>query len=214
MSEAITELARIQRELKAPKDLLNKFGGYTYRSAESILEGLKKVLGGCTVTISDDIVSMDGRFYVRATATLTAPDGSLTSTTAYAREQDEKKGMDAAQLTGATSSYARKYALNGLFAIDDTKDADHDGTPEKAPEKPAKAAPKTEGKPANAAQRKVMKSLIEQILAADIGFDEERLRKGIEKATNGRAKDLASMHSAEAEKFAKQLNQILAKANA
>ena len=120
------ELNQIQTLLNAPKDLFNKFGGYRYRSCESILAALKHLLANekCTLTISDEIVLIGDRYYVKATATLTNEKGESISASAYARESQDKKGLDHAQLTGATSSYARKYALNGLFAIDDTKDID------------------------------------------------------------------------------------------
>ena len=119
------KLVSIQSELKAPKGQLNKFGGYKYRSCEDILEALKPLLKqyALQLTITDDVVEVGGRIYVRATAFLS--DGqSAIETSAFAREAAEKKGMDDAQITGAASSYARKYALNGLFCIDDTKDAD------------------------------------------------------------------------------------------
>lgn len=117
------KLAKIQRELKAPKNQLNKFGGYKYRNCEDILEAVKPLLDGAILSISDEIVLVGDRYYVKATATY--KDGDFVqTTTAYAREELNRKGMDASQLTGATSSYARKYALNGLFCIDDTKDAD------------------------------------------------------------------------------------------
>ena len=127
---AASELARIQLLLKAPKDQKNQFGGYFYRTASSILEGLKKVQGDCSVVIHDDLVMIGDRYYVKATAVLLAPDGSSVKSTAFAREAADKKGMDSAQVTGATSSYARKYALNGLFAIDDTADSDHESVGE------------------------------------------------------------------------------------
>ena len=119
------ELATIQAELKAPKDLYNKFGKYNYRSAESILEALKPLLSAqkCHLTITDDIVLVGERYYIKATATVSKGTESV-SAVAFAREEDTKKGMDSSQLTGSTSSYARKYALNGLFAIDDNKDSD------------------------------------------------------------------------------------------
>ncbi|HEB13624.1 MAG TPA: single-stranded DNA-binding protein [candidate division CPR3 bacterium] len=116
-------LNKIQKALKAPKGQLNKFGNYNYRSCEDILEAIKPLLGEATLTISDKIVLVGDRYYVRAVATLTH-DKQEKSVSAYARETLNKKGMDEAQITGAASSYARKYALNGLFAIDDTKDAD------------------------------------------------------------------------------------------
>ena len=140
------ELARIQKVLKAPKDLRNEFAKFNYRSCEGILEAVKPLLGDCALTITDEIlpamtglpitvttvqngnkqsvvVSDPNRIYVKATATLWLGDKFIKAT-AYAREEFSKKGMDSSQLTGATSSYARKYALNGLFCIDDNKDAD------------------------------------------------------------------------------------------
>lgn len=149
-------LLEIQQKLKAPKDQKNTHGGYNYRSCEGILEAVKPLLKeqGLTLIINDEIISVDGGFdlkeqsqnnakhlitqnrvYVKATATLYDETGKeLTHTSAFAREEETKKGMAYAQLTGATSSYARKYALNGLFAIDDTKDADATNTHGKEPE--------------------------------------------------------------------------------
>ena len=119
------KLAKIQKELKANKDLYNKFGGYAYRSAESILESVKPLLDGATLMLTDEIVLIGERYYVKARAVF--KDGDfMEATTAYAREPETKKGMDESQITGAASSYARKYALNGLFCIDDNKDADTD----------------------------------------------------------------------------------------
>lgn len=118
-------LQLIQSELKAPKGQFNSFGGYKYRSCEDILEALKPVLAKyqAAVLLSDTVELVGNRVYVKATATLKTEKEEI-SVTAYAREAEEKKGMDAAQITGSASSYARKYALNGLFGIDDTKDAD------------------------------------------------------------------------------------------
>ncbi|HIB8446465.1 TPA: ERF family protein [Escherichia coli] len=119
------KLWTIQQTLNAPKNQRNNFGGYNYRSAEDILEAVKPLLQNITLTVSDEIVLIGDRYYVKATATLS--DGEdVIAVTAYAREEESKKGMDASQLTGATSSYARKYALNGLFCIDDAKDPDTD----------------------------------------------------------------------------------------
>ena len=121
------ELIKIQQELKAPKGQYNSFGKYKYRSAEDILEAVKPIChkNGCTLTLSDELKQIGDRYYIEATATLTKDDSSI-SVTAYAREAESKKGMDESQITGTASSYARKYALNGLFCIDDTKDADTD----------------------------------------------------------------------------------------
>ena len=120
------ELITIQSELKAPKSQFNKFGGYKYRKAEDILEAVKPLLNKqkCTLTITDDIVMVGNRIYVKATATIKNKKGECETTTGWAREEETKKGMDGSQITGASSSYARKYALNGLFAIDDNADSD------------------------------------------------------------------------------------------
>jgi len=126
MKALIEKLAEIQRTLNAPKSQVNKFGGYNYRSCEDILQAVKPLLGGLVITVNDEMQAVGDRVYVKATATLTDGEHSV-SATAFAREADQKKGMDPAQLSGATSSYARKYALNGLLLIDDNKDADsHD----------------------------------------------------------------------------------------
>jgi hypothetical protein len=124
-TELHKKLWTIQQTLNAPKSQRNNFGGYNYRSAEDILEAVKPLLQNITLTVSDEIVLIGERYYVKATATLSDGEDAI-AVTAYAREEDNKKGMDASQLTGATSSYARKYALNGLFCIDDAKDADTD----------------------------------------------------------------------------------------
>lgn len=119
-------LNKIQTELKVPKNLYNEFGKFKYRSCESILEAVKPILKDLNVSliINDDLVSMGDRYYIKATARLAKNDKEFVESTAFAREALTKKSMDESQITGATSSYARKYALNGLFCIDDTKDAD------------------------------------------------------------------------------------------
>lgn len=120
------ELIAIQSELKAPKSQFNKFGGYKYRKAEDILEAVKPLLAKqkCTLIITDDVILIGNRIYVKATATIKNEKGECETTTGWAREEETKKGMDGSQITGASSSYARKYALNGLFAIDDNADPD------------------------------------------------------------------------------------------
>lgn len=120
------ELISIQSELKAPKTQFNKFGGYKYRKAEDILEAVKPLLAKqkCTLIITDDIAMVGNRIYVKATATIKNEKGECETSTGWAREEETKKGMDGSQITGASSSYARKYALNGLFAIDDNADSD------------------------------------------------------------------------------------------
>lgn len=124
------KLSAIQAELKAPKGQFNSFGKYKYRSCEDILEAVKPLLAKheLGMTISDNIVSHEGRVYVRAEVVVFDFDGNTINVQAQAREEDVKKGMDASQVTGATSSYARKYALNGMFLIDDTKDSDATNT--------------------------------------------------------------------------------------
>lgn len=123
------KLSDIQSQISVTKSNYNSFGKYSYRSAEDILEAAKPVCkaNGCVLTVMDEMVALEGRFYVKALATLTDIESLETITvTAFAREEENKKGMDASQVTGATSSYARKYALNGLFNLDDNKDADTD----------------------------------------------------------------------------------------
>lgn len=164
------ELIEIQSELKAPKNQRNTFGNYNYRSAEDILEAVKPLLKkhSCHLTISDEMVQLGDRFYVKASALLEKNDGSNGITvTAYAREEESKKGMDSSQITGATSSYARKYALNGLFCIDDTKDADFTNTHGKE-EQPK---PKTVKAPAKAEIESDMKQAKEAIEKCKSGED-------------------------------------------
>jgi len=123
------KLMRIQTEIKAPKNLYNSFGKYKYRNAEGICEAVKPYLQKekCALTLTDEIIDIGGRVYVKATATFSDTESDATiSVSAMAREAAEKKGMDDSQITGTASSYARKYALNGLFLLDDTKDADSD----------------------------------------------------------------------------------------
>lgn len=142
------ELIAIQSELKAPKSQFNKFGGYKYRKAEDILEAVKPLLNKqkCTLTITDDIVMVGNRIYVKATATIKNEKGECETTTGWAREEETKKGMDGSQITGASSSYARKYALNGLFAIDDNADSDttNDGQHQEAQQQTQTQQPNTQ----------------------------------------------------------------------
>lgn len=136
------KLSAIQVKLNAPKKQYNSYGRYNYRSCEDILEGLKPHLEETktAVTVNDEIVLIGERYYVKATATLhDCESDKSVSNTAYAREELTKKGMDASQITGSTSSYARKYALNGLFCIDDVKDADTRDNRQKEAEEQAKA---------------------------------------------------------------------------
>lgn len=124
------ELVNIQSKLVCKKNQMNKFGGYKYRSCEDILEAVKPLLAEneCTLTITDDVIMVGDRIYVKAEAVLTNKEGVEVCTKSFAREEESQKGMSAAQITGSASSYARKYALNGLFCIDDTKDDDFNNT--------------------------------------------------------------------------------------
>lgn len=138
------KLCLIQNEIKVPKNLFNKFGNYYYRNAETIFDTVKPVCMKyrSTLVVSDEIVNVDGRYYVKGVATLFDWDSdSQVTNVAYAREEESKKGMDASQVTGSCSSYARKYALNGLFNLDDNKDAD---TPEQKIESEARSKSKEE----------------------------------------------------------------------
>ena len=126
---AKNDLAIIQAEVQAPKNKFNSFGKYAYRSAENIIEAVKPIINpkGYHLILSDEMVIIGERYYIKATATIS--NGEQTySATSYAREPEEKKGMDSAQISGTTGSYSRKYALNGLFALDDNKDSDATST--------------------------------------------------------------------------------------
>ena len=128
------KLTEVQNELKAPKSKYNSFGKYNYRSCEDILEAVKPILKSkrLAMTVKDDVFNIGDRFYIMATVTVfDCESEEKVTTTAYAREDADKKGMDGSQITGSSSSYARKYALNGMFAIDDTKDADSWNTHDK-----------------------------------------------------------------------------------
>ncbi|EBX9760854.1 recombinase [Salmonella enterica subsp. enterica serovar Chester] len=155
--EFYARLAEIQEHLNAPKNQYNSFGKYKYRSCEDILEGVKPLLKGLFLSISDEIVLIGDRYYVKATATITDGENSH-SASAIAREEENKKGMDAAQVTGATSSYARKYCLNGLFGIDDSKDADTDEHKQQQNAAPAK---QTKSSPSSHAPERVLKAFTE-----------------------------------------------------
>ena len=127
------KLAELQNELHAPKSQYNSFGKYSYRKCEDILEAVKPLLlkHKMTLTISDEIVFLGGRYYIKATCTLLTDDGIVYECYGWAREEEDKKGMDQSQITGAASSYARKYALNGMFLIDDSVDSDQTNNHEK-----------------------------------------------------------------------------------
>jgi hypothetical protein len=151
MAQQDNPLLYIQSELKAPKNQYNSFGNYNYRNCEDILEALKPLMlkTGTTLTCDDTIVLIGDRHYLRATVTLQTRKQVLGQVSAYAREEETQKGMNAAQITGACSSYARKYALNGLFCIDDTRDADSAKPSEKTEQTPDQQQPADKKKPAN-----------------------------------------------------------------
>ena len=145
MKEINIKLMNIQQELKAPKGQYNSFGKYAYRSCEDILEAVKPLLKKekVVLTISDELQYIGNRYYIKATATLIDTESdAIISNSAYAREEETKKGMDGSQITGASSSYARKYALNGLFGIDDNKDSDTTNIQSKEEKEDKKASPK------------------------------------------------------------------------
>lgn len=168
------KLIKVQNELKAPKIQRNNFGGYNYRSCEDILEAVKPILkeNGLTLFITDDIVNVGDRYYIVAIATLVDIEtGEKITTQANARESEEKKGMDQSQITGTASSYARKYCLNGLFLIDDTKDADTDEY-----QKTTKTEPKIEGRKINLKELGILQQTI-----AKYNLTDERINEILKK---------------------------------
>ena len=170
------KLIEVQNKLKVPKSQYNNFGKYNYRNAEDILEAVKPILenAGATIFIKDSIELIGDRFYVKATVNFVdIESGNTIEASALARESEEKKGMDSAQVTGATSSYARKYALNGLLLIDDTKDNDHDSMHQTDNKEPKKE----ENKPNY--DNKEKEEVIQKIVAK-IGNDSERKKKIID----------------------------------
>lgn len=162
MSSTSGRLGEIQRALKVPKDQFNAFGKYKYRNAEDILNAVKQQLKpGESITLSEDIIEVGGRVYVRSVATLTIGEQGEFSAIAHAREPEHKKGMDESQITGSSSSYARKYALGGLFAIDDGRDADSSEPPANQP--PARKAPPPRENGPTQQQRREMSELAKQL---------------------------------------------------
>lgn len=170
MADLTKKLATIQSRLKAPKDQYNTFGKYKYRSCEDILEALKPLANeqGCTITIEDSPIMVGEWHYIQATATLS--DGyNSKSVKAYARESETKSGMDSSQITGTASSYARKYALNGLFAIDDTKDADTmDNRPKAEPNPEAKELAKVKAQLKQAKTADEIKNVLSLYLYSEL----------------------------------------------
>lgn len=186
-------LNEIQIALKAPKGQFNSFGKYSYRSCEDILEAVKPLLGECSLIVSDSVEVHGDRVYIKATATLHTPDGVSISAVGMAREPMSRKGMDESQITGASSSYARKYALNGLFAIDDNKDADSTNKGNLAPKK-VETPPITD-----AIKDKVVE------LIGEAGITPEQGEKAIKWASNGRTSVLDELQTHEGEKLVKFL---------
>ncbi len=183
-----TKVQMIQTKLKAPKNLFNKFGNYKYRNAEGILEAVKPLLAEykCYLTIKDDITLVGDRYYVKATATLVdcESDGEV-SNNALAREEAEKKGQDSSQTTGSASSYARKYALNGLFLLDDTKDADTDEVHEETTPKAEK--PKSNANKESTQEPDAPKATAKQIgdmkaYALKLGVDINKLLEAVKRS--------------------------------
>lgn len=170
------KLLKVQSELKAPKNQYNNFGKYSYRSCEDIFEGVKPLLKETSsiLNVTDEIVLIGERYYIKATAIfIDTETGEKIQNSAYAREDETKKGMDLAQVTGSVSSYARKYALNGLFCIDDTKDADFTNT--KTKENKPKAQTTTT---ASKLSTKQLQRLY--ILAKNAGYDNEKVKQHME----------------------------------
>lgn len=198
MEKKLSKLFNIQQALKAPKSLKNDFAGFNYRSAEQILEALKPLLKkeGCTLILGDELVNFGDRYYVKSIAILADEDKEICRTEALAREQETKKGMDEAQITGAASSYARKYALCGLFAIDAGNDPDsHDNTGQgqsKASDVPTASSNKL----ASPAQKNFILKLY-----TDAGQDPALISDFIQ----GEGLDPATMTSADASRIIKQL---------
>jgi hypothetical protein len=192
MKQAVSILSKVQKELNAPKNRRNNFGNYNYRNCEDIVEAVKKVMPeNCAVTLSDDIWLVGDRFYVKATATFYCGEEAVV-VTAYARESTEKKGMDAAMCTGAASSYARKYALNGLFAIDDSADIDsHDNRDEPKKTQQAAATPIV----SQFLTKDQVFKLSETVFKAKITLEDIYKKYGVtgfEQLTNSQAKEIAA----------------------
>ena len=180
------KLSAIQNELKAPKNQYNSFGKYNYRSCEDILEGVKPLCRKyrTTLIIGDTLELIGDRYYIKAMATLYDLDSDKSiSNIAYARESENKTGMDASQITGATSSYARKYALNGLFCIDDTKDADTDEYQNQTKEQPKKQA--------------VSKATKKQIEIINELFNEEEIAKALDLVKKENIEDLTAVEASQ-----------------
>lgn len=202
MADIFNQILEVQRDLKAPKGQYNSFGKYKYRSAEDILEAVKPLNAekGLLLTLSDEPVLIGDRHYIKATATVT--NGKETHTvTAYAREASAKKGMDESQVTGTASSYARKYALNGLYLIDDTKDADTDEYQNQNNRTPSK-----QPQPITSEQVGLIKTKALEFAELRGGTEQD-----VYKALN--IKEVTKLTGKQAEANIKKLSSWLAKAN-
>lgn len=188
------DLQKIQSELKTPKSQYNSFGKYKYRSCEDILEAIKPIIGKMwySITITDDVVLIWERYYVKATAKLSNWKDNI-KVSALAREEETKKGMDWSQITGSSSSYARKYALNWLFAIDDTKDSDTTNDWKEEPKTATKEEPKKKPWFVDKNLDKFKQSLMEWKIEADTYEEAIKIIKKnytIDKAMDNKVKDL------------------------
>lgn len=192
-------LMAVQRDLKAPKGQTNKFGGYNYRSCEDILEAVKPLLNenGLVLKLEDEPVAIEGWHYIKATASvIDIATGDKESTTAYAQEPAQQKGMSQSQLTGTASSYARKYALNGLFCIDDTKDVDTNEYAAQTRQNAAGARSTRNAYPSNGAENdglrnKAMHSLSQEMRRVGVGGEEVSALCGV-KFGKTNSKDLTT----------------------
>lgn len=205
MKTLVEKISWIQSNLKAPKNQRNNFGGYNYRSCEDILEAVKPLLAekGLVLTVGDEMVMLGDRFYVKSTASITDGEHEITNT-AYARESLEKKGMDSSQITGATSSYARKYALNGLLCIDDTKDADATNDHGKGPDG------KTSGQKAAETRAKNKLSKQEALAKYDVAIEYfKRTPEPPQEVLNNTEQLIVELESNNCFDEAKELNKIL-----
>lgn len=205
MKTLVEKISWIQSNLKAPKNQRNNFGGYNYRSCEDILEAVKPLLAekGLVLTVGDEMVMLGDRFYVKSTASITDGEHEITNT-AYARESLEKKGMDSSQITGATSSYARKYALNGLLCIDDTKDADATNDHGKGPDG------KTPGQKAAETRAKNKLSKQEALAKYDVAIEYfKRTPEPPQEVLNNTEQLIVELESNNCFDEAKELNKIL-----
>jgi len=180
------KLSNIQSELKAPKNQRNTFGNYNYRSCEDILEAVKPLLkeNELTLQLTDELVAINERYYVKAVAILSDFEGNTITNTAFAREEETKKGMDASQITGTASSYARKYALNGLFCIDDTKDADTDEFTTETDQK-------------EKSQKQLSKATKKQIELINELFSEEEIAKALDLVKKENIEDLTVVEASQ-----------------